>query len=278
MLSYARAGSTAQIIVGSICLTVAAGLVIGGAVSGIGGLLLGAIGPSIAGIINLAIGLTTRRRQSNQILPEAKLTPEARGFLTNLMRSTNTPWANGYQNQPWNWHWQGGPMGAVQAPMNPAQSFFHQLGKQWGFVPKTPKDVLPKTVHDLLDTACFHYNRIWGLLEAGKSDSSFAKIMSTARNGADEALFSILHHCATLQRYPETVSAAARDCEEKIRALKELADGLESIQSRPASISDRLGYTSAMDSALEEIRLERLAREELHTQPDEETNHLRDRL
>ncbi len=275
--SYQRAGSTAQIAVGIPLILIGAGLLVAGTLSHIGGLMLGSIGPFVAGAINLVVGLVARKRAA-QAPVEVRLSSEARGFVWNLMRQTNTSWHH-HGHTPHHWHhahhwgqWMG--QGAGQ---NPATSFLTQLGKQWGFVPKTPKDVLPQQLHDLLEVACYHYNRIFGLLESGKTDTGIVKIAATARAGADEALFAILHHAATMHRYPETVSAASRDCEEKIRALKELADGLERIQTRPTSISDRLGYTSAMDSALEEIRLERLAREELSTHAVDEPN-LRERL
>jgi|GEM_PF-2091732 len=280
--SYQRAGSTAQIAIGAACLVIGAGLLVAGILTGIEGIQLGSIGPFVAGAINLVVGLTMRRRFT-QTQVEVRLSTEARGFLWNLMRQTNSGWHHGHRHHHFHgWHqatrWTNWlPNQGPNGTQNPGASFLTQLGKQWGFVPKTPKDLLPKELHDLLDVACFHYNRVFGLLESGKSDSGLSKVAATARSGADEALFAILHHAATMHRYPETVSAASRDCEEKIRALKELADGLEHIQTRPVSISDRLGYTSAMDSALEEIRLERLAREELSTHGNDEP-HLRERL
>jgi hypothetical protein len=273
MGSYGRTGSAWQIGIGAICLVAGVGLLISGLLSGVKGLTFGSLGPLIAGGINLVVGLAFRKRYQ-QTPNEPKLTNEARGFLLNLMRQTNTGWQHhGHVHA----HWQFGQAPQAQTPLANGETFFHQLGKHWGFIPKTPKDVLPKPLYDLLETSCHHYNRVHGLLEGARSDSAFAKIAQTARQGADEAIFGILHHAATMHRFPETISAASRDCEEKIRGLKELADGLESIQTRPSAISDRLGYASAMDSALEEVRLERLAREELRRVGEDEQN-LRDRL
>ncbi|MBN9501819.1 MAG: hypothetical protein BGO01_06425 [Armatimonadetes bacterium 55-13] len=272
--SQLRTGNAWQIAIGIACTLIGAGLLIAGLISGVFGLKVGSIGPLVAGVINLGIGIAFRRRSTPDQI-EVKLTPEARGFLQDLMRQTNTQWGCGTS---WGSHraWQqsNSPLKTFAGE----NSIFHQLGKHWGFIPKTPKDVLPKPVHDMLDIACFHYNRVYGILESGKTDSGITKVANTARAGADEALFTVLHHAATMHRYPETTASASRDCDEKIRALKEMADGLEKIKVRPTSISDRLGYTSAMDSALEEIRLEQLAREELRTHRSDDEQHLRDRL
>lgn len=266
--AYSRAGFTWQIIGGSICLAIAFGLALGGAISGLPGLWAGAIGPLVAGAINLGIGLRMRKKYS-QNPTEARLTPEARSFLWTLMKQTNTNWNHGSLKVRVHT-----PAMQAPSPIQDGETFFHQLGKHWGILPKTPKDLLTRPIHDILETACYHYNRVFGILEAGRDDSTLTKVGQGAKAGADEAIFGILHHAATMHRFPETISASSRDCEEKIRALKELADGLERIQIRPAAISERLGYTSAMDTALEEVRLERLAREELQLDSDS----LRERL
>jgi len=237
--SYSRAGSSWQIGIGGLCLATGTGLLIGGLASGQPGLIFGALGPLIAGTINLPIGLIMRRRYQ-QTASEPRLTPEARGFLWNLMKQTNTNWGPHHMQGHWQGHRHIGGIPQAPSPIANGETFFHQLGKHWGFLPKTPKDILPKPLYELLETSCYHYNRIHGMLEGGREDTSLSKIAQTARSGADEAIFGILHHAATMHRFPETISSASRDCEEKIRALKELADGLEKIQTRPVAISDRL--------------------------------------
>lgn len=276
MGNYGRSACGWHIGIGAALVALSVGMVIGGLASGVAGLIYGAIGPLIGGGINLGIGLALKKKLQ-QTPNEPKLSPEAKAFIVDLMKQTHTGWNSG--------HGYGGIWVTVQKPAQPAsplsqgETIFHQLGKHWGMIPKTPKDILPKPLHDVLETACYHYNRVFGILEGTRGDSVFTKIAQSAKSGADEAIFAILHHAATMHRFPETISAASRDCEEKIRALKELADGLETMQSRPATISDRLGYSSAMDSALEEVRLERLAREELGRAGDDDDQvHLRERL
>lgn len=270
--NYGRQAFGWHIGIGAALCALSVGLFIGGLASGIAGLMFGAIGPLIGGGINLGIGLALRRKLQ-QAPNEPRLSPEARAFIIDLMKQTHTGWNSGHG---YGAIWNGKTSQQPANPLSNGETIFHQLGKHWGMIPKTAKDVLPKPLHDVLEVSCHHYNRVFGILEGARGDSTFAKIAQTAKSGADEAIFAVLHHAATMHRFPETISSASRDCEEKIRALKELADGLETMQTRPAPISDRLGYSSAMDSALEEVRLERLAREEL-SRPDE-TQHLRERL
>jgi hypothetical protein len=254
---------------------VAAGAVMGiiGAFTGIAGLLFGGLGPIGGGVVNLVLGINLKRR-FQQSPNEPRISPEAKSFLQELMRQTHTGWNSGHGYTA-----NRSAQAAHQAhsPLSQGNTVWHQLGKHWGVIPKTPADVLPRALHDLLDTACFHYNRVLGTIEGARNEPSLAKISQAAKNGADEAIFAVLHQSAMMHRYPETITTASRDCEEKIRALKELADGLEKMLTQPVSISDRLGYTSAMDSVLEDVRLESRAREELRKHSDEE-QHLRDRL
>jgi hypothetical protein len=268
--AYTRNGYIWQMMAAVACGIIGVSLLTSGLLFHNLGLRLSSIGPLLAGGINLYVGNRFRKKVQGQA-PEARLSEEAKGFLHSLMRSTNTNWGSCGWNQ--NGKWQQHLPSAN--PIENGESIFHQLGKHWGLLPKTPKDILPKPVYDILEIACFHYNRVFGILEGSRTDSAVAKVSQSVRAGADEALFSVLHNTALMQKFPETISTSSRDCEEKIRALKELADRLGQIQTRPVSISDRLGYSSAMDSALEELRLEHLAREELKVQ-DQET--LRERL
>ncbi len=273
MTNYGRQAFGWHIGIGAGLVFLSSVLAIVGLAANVSGLIYGALGPLIGGGVNLYLGLALRRKLQ-QTPNELRLTQEARSFLQELMKQTHSGWNPNHGYGPM---WGHTPK-QLQAhhPLANGDSIFHQLGKHWGMIPKTPKDVLPKPLHDLLETACFHYNRIFGILEGNRDESAILKIAQAARSGADEAIFSILHHAATMQRFPETISAASRECEGKIRDLKELADGLEKIQRQPASISDRLSYASAMESALEDVRLERMARDELSL-PDE-ANELRDRL
>lgn len=273
MGNYGRQALGWHIGIGAALAAISIGMFIAGSITGIAGLMYGAIGPLVGGVINVGIGFALKRKLQ-QSPNEPKLSPEAKTFIVDLLKQTHTGWNSGQGYGPL---FNGNQKPAQPAnPLASGETIFHQLGKHWGMIPKTPKDILPKPLHDVLEVACYHYNRVFGILEGARGDATFSKISQSARAGADEAIFAILHHAATMHRFPETISSASRDCEEKIRALKELADGLETMQSRPAVISDRLGYSSSMDSALEEVRLERLAREELSRSDDGQ--HLRERL
>jgi len=271
MANYGRQSWVWHVAIGGGLVALGLGLLFGGLLSGLAGLAMGAIGPFIGGGINLFIGLKLRNRfQQNP--NEPRISPEAKGFLVDLMKQTHSGWnaGHGYRRH-------GQQPTHFATPLSEGNTVLHQLGKHWGVIPKTPMDVLSRPLYDLLETACFHYNRVYGMIEGTRGEHPVAKVGQSARLGADEAIFAILHHAATMNRFPETISSASRECEDKIRALKDLADGLERIQGQPVPITDRLGYTSAMDNALEDVRLERLAREELgkHTNEGQE---LRERL
>jgi hypothetical protein len=271
MANYGRQSWVWHVAIGGGLIALAAGMVIGGLVAGIGGLAVGATGPLIGGGINLVMGLKLRTRY-HQNPNEPRISPEAKAFLVDLMKQTHTGWNSGHGYR------RHGPQPSHFAtPLSNGNTVLHQLGKHWGVIPKTPQDVLSRPLHDLLETACRHYNRVYGILEGNQTENAVSKVAQSARQGADEAIFAILHHASTMNRFPETISSASRECEEKIRALRELADGLERIQGQPVPITDRLSYTSAMDNALETVRLEQLAREELgrHTDPEQQ---LRERL
>ena len=262
--SYGRTGFAWQMGIGATCLAVGGGLLIAGLVSGVAGLLIGSMGPLIAGAINFPIGLYMRKR-FQQAPNEPKMTQEARHFLIGLVRQTNHAWHQ--QGNAWAMRSNNHPSSAN--PLSSGETFFHQLGKQWGFIPKTPKDVLAKPLYELLETACFHYNRVQGMLEASRDAAAVGKVAQSVRSGADEAIFHVLHCAATMHKFPETIAASSRECESRIRALKDLADGLEKLQRQPHSFTD-VPASTAMDSALEEVRLENLARVELG---DDVTEH-----
>ena len=264
--SYSRTGFAWQIGIGAICLAVGGGLLVAGLITRGQDMIVGSLGPLIAGAVNVPIGFFMKKR-FQQAPNEPQLSIEARHFLLGLIKQTSS-----------GLHQNRGTWGSVQirTQTNPlvGESFLHQLGKHWGFIPKTPKDVLARPVYELLETACHHYNRVQGLLE-GRQGSSIAKMGQLVRSGADEAIFQILHSAATMHKFPETVGSTSRDCEDRIRALRELADRLEKLHSQPHLVADVPVQTTAIDSALEELRLEGLARTELSQEPNE-GQHLRE--
>ncbi len=246
----------------AVGLIAVGGIMLGlGANFGITGLQYGALGPLIAGLVNAGFGVFLRRKV--QELPQQPLlTPEAKELLIDMLKQTRTGWTSG---QSYSALFSRTPAPAPQ-PVNPlftGETVAHQLGKHWGIIPKTAKDILGQELFDVVEAACQQYNRIDGILETSRGDTNFARVAQNSRTGADEAIFAIFHRVAMIQRYPETMQSSILDCRDKTRALRELADGLESLRSRPISIADRLGYASTLDSVLEDVRLERMAHEEL---------------
>ena len=191
-------------------------------------------------------------RRSKQSGSEVQLNTEASSLISQL--ATHIGWYNPasmgnrsyqYQNQmkPWkNW---------------------------WGGV-KTSSQILSAEVFEMLERAAFQYNRLSGLLVLAKSASGRSSRMEpNIRNASDQTMFGILNQVALVDKRPESASAIRSQVDHQIKQLEELGDRLELLLSEPTNNFDAISSTSAMDSVLEDLRMEQLAREEIRYRPSE---------
>ncbi len=266
--SMGRFGFVAQMYIGGGLVGVGLVIALIGELNNIRGMEYGAVGPYIAGFTNLVVGGFCYSKFKVHPLKDIRLSTEARSFLGDLYRQVI---GTGYEwyEQTQETHWDG----SVKR---------HDLGrwrsKDYGswFRAKThpPQELLSPELFDLLERACFQYNRICGLVEAAPEASPIKRFTTAAQLSADEAMAQIAHQGSMVSRYPESAAAAVQSVETRIAGLAELADRLESLQSRQPTFVDRMGSSSSLDNLLDELKLEDLARAELQplTRPETSPN------
>jgi hypothetical protein len=266
ILSHAslRRGYVIMGVVGVVMLIVAAGVILGSIVSGQPEVAAGAIGPGVAGLVNLGLSHVFRRRAKPSMEVNANLTPEARGFLANLMKEVyGWPRAWGAVEPKLRWEAQGPPYQNKFDRQRERHAWRRMLASgSWGQRQHSAKESLTPEAFDVLNRASFQYNRVSGILGAGNAD--VARFSASIKGAADQAMADLFHVGFLLDKYPEGSEAAKVKGEQEITALTQLADKLEEMQkSSPAPVSQALS-PSPVASVLEELRLDQLARSELN--------------
>lgn len=255
--SYPRAAQRIQIAIGSglVALGLGIGLV---AYSSGGSFLPAGLGPLLAGAVNLGVGAAMKLRW-NSPATEVKLTPEAKAFLLQLFRRYHSWGWPAWGMTPGEWNgWAGRHQGRALQP--PAWT---------GFAAPPVDDV----TLGLVRRATFEYNRIAGTLAmTAGSHAALAKLAPRLTAAADEAIADVLHQAAMMSRYQESGNVARAQLESRIESLREMAERIEAIAAKEPSLTEKVGYRNKMDDALEELRLEQLARMELRN--DAERNRL----
>jgi len=223
----------------------------------------GAIGPLLAGAINLGVHFAMRRGARNRPVPAA-LTSDAKILLSRLVR-LHAGWGSGYH------YWGPTSVGhhglaSKRAAMEEWRAQMGQIGAgPWlnalGLGAKSAQEVLSEPVFAVLESAAFQYNRVVGLLASG--DDRLGKIVMTVQTAIDEAIADVFHQAAMLEQFPESSGSARKVCEDRTASLREIADRVEALQRREPTLTERLSYTSAVDEALEELRLQTMAESEL---------------
>ena len=183
------------------------------------------------------------RRAKNIPTTEVRLSSQARGLLTRIGQHI------GWHDTSHDWDWATGPTGNFLAGL---------------FGQKTASNVIAAPAAALLEKACFEYNRVWGLLKIADGSTGRSKqLVPQMRVAADEAMISILNQVSLLDKSPETHGTISAQVGQQSSKLKELADHLEGLLSEPASVADRLVSSNVMDGVLDNLRMERIANEEL---------------
>ncbi len=206
--------------------------------------------PFVVGLVNILVALVfggisfwAGRRAKNIPTTEVRLSSQARGLLTRIGQHI------GWHDTSHDWDWAGGQAG----------NFLVGL-----FGQKTAANVIAAPAAVLLQGACSEYNRVWGLLKIADGSTGRAKqLVPQMRVAADEAMISILNQVSLLDKSPETQGTISAQVGQQTGKLKELADHLEALLSEPASIADRLVSSNVMDGVLDNLRMERVAQEEL---------------
>lgn len=134
------------------------------------------------------------------------------------------------------------------------------------------EDLLSPAAFTVLENAAREYNRIAAALAAPDNSPTLRRMAPSIRASAEEAMAEILQLAALLDEFPEGVTparaAAART--EELRTLAAELDRLQNLVSPPAFVNGG----SRIQGVLEELRADRIAREELR-EDDPQTLRIR---
>ena len=270
MLAHAniRRGLVLMSVIGTIMMTMALVVVIIALASGKPPMMGGAIGPGIAGFVNLVLSRVLRGRSKPAMEVNANLTPEARGFMANLMKDVyGWPQAWGAIEPNPIWGAQDGYMGRHERISERHVWRRMIASRSWGKRQQSAQQCLDPIAFQVLDKAAFQYNRIAGILGTGHPDVT--RLAPTIKAAADQAMADVFHVGYLLDAFPESQSSARTMADQDIASLKELGDRLESMQQSPASQVASPALPRPINTVLEELRLDQLARSELNKPAEE---------
>lgn len=224
-------------------------------------IMSGIPGPLAGGLVNLSVGYSIRKKLRNEKPETVNLTPEAKAILTSLVSQF------GISLRPALGDFGG--QGSIRRRIRERHAAARfELSQR-----RMPPVIASSTVIDALDLAASQYNRIAAVLSSTVAGSTLAKMAPRIASAADEAIAEALHQAAIWSAYPEGSTATASRLVATTEALRELAERTETLASQEPSLSERLAYRSGIDEVLEELRLDQLARSELHSRPDAPQDH-----
>jgi hypothetical protein len=227
--------------------------------------MIAALGPFIAGAVNMAVAQVLRRKLAQNPRPAADVTPEAKKMLTALSFRfvwSKNPWMWG-QQQWWDPSAMGQPDGdATWNSWNPQGSWINYYN--------TRLDALPEIVWASMENAAFNYNRLVGAIEASGSSSSIQRLAPRITQGADEAILDVMHQAQLISKFPEGAGSIQAQLETRVATLKELGDRVEALVLREPTFTERLAQRTTADEVLDELRLEQAAYHELSSKVDQD--------
>ena len=200
--------------------------------------LWAAMGPGIAGLVNLYVGHSTKRRFLSNVPVSWALSVQGRALVWTLIRS-----------------YRVGPI--------------REMSRLSHMIRKPQQETL-----ELLDRSAFVYNRIVGLLQPGTSVELPAHVIVAAQTAADEAMCAILNSAGSLDEYPESGEAHRVAIARQTELLSELAERISSLAAAHGEAPIQQ-TSSSMQRVLDELRLEQLARSELRFADTEEASQNR---
>lgn len=276
MLSHANLRRSVVIMtaVGTAMLIMALLICIAALVTGHDAAMAGAIGPTIAGSVNLIVSRVLKRRINPALEVNANLTPEARGFMANLMKDVyGWPQAWGAIEPRAVWNSEPGYMSRHDR-IRERHVWRRMLASgSWGKRQQTAKQCLNPVAFAMLDKAAFQYNRIAGILGTGHPE--VARFEPTIKAAADQAMADVFHVGYLLDSFPESQSSAQAKADQEISALTELGERLETMQQQPAIGSEAVVRASSpISNLLEELKLDQSARAELSKPVEEDKQQL----
>jgi hypothetical protein len=232
------------------------------------GIAAGASGPVVGGAINLAMALSWNKRAKQLEKADTRLSPEATEFMHRLMRA-----AFGWRYKWMFWdNGQGSYIGRGRLRHRIRELKYGTYQDQ----PQKPADqFLNPQVFQLIESASLQYNRVYGLLTSVNysPNSLVGKLKPSLMQAIEEAMATVLHHAAMLDKFPEGNASAAKIIENHTEALREAGDRVESLVSRDVESSiESVSETSALEAVLEDLRLSDQAQKELDSEQTVQIN------
>lgn len=251
-----QVGFKIQVLVGATMLCVSGAMVTAASLGGPFELGFAALGPGIAGVVNLIVGVTMRMRFAPASVVQVDYSPEARDLVRHLCR----------QFSAW------GPSAAANGFARHARhAARHEHFGMRDFGSKLP----PPTDEalDFLDRAAKAYQRIAAVLSINKQQPNIVKMGTRVAITAEEAMADIFHQTAVLCRYPESGPSVRRPVVAEIETLEEIALRLEEMSSE---LPQPHGPNrTSVEDLLTDLRLEALSRAELRPTDDSDSRSQR---
>lgn len=135
--------------------------------------------------------------------------------------------------------------------------------KSWGWmgIKTRAYQELTPTSFELMDRAATECNRVFAVLDHPSPNETITRLSNDLRQALDDGMVSIIEQVTALEHYPESLSPVPI-IERRIKELNELATRVESLNVSEAKT--RIPVESdALRRALEELRFDALARQEL---------------
>jgi hypothetical protein len=123
------------------------------------------------------------------------------------------------------------------------------------------EDVLSPNAFAVLESAAWEYNRVRAALATPDESPTLRRLAPGIRAAAEEAIAEVLHAASLLEQFPES-GAPAQAAAARTAELRSLADELDRIRTTTPSLT-LLSGASRIQGVLDELRADRLAREEL---------------
>jgi len=259
--AFNQVGYRAQLWIGCFILAIAVALVIAGLLAHTAPICFSAIGPFIAGMVNIAVASAIKKKTVSGNPNAVRLTPEAKQMMSVLL------WKFVWRQTPWflNDELWGSSSCGTGGDGGYRAAWDRKYSAQF--------DTLPAQTLALLEAAALNYNRIQGTLELRRqTDTVLERMASKVSIAADETMADILHQAALFGRFPETSAAIVRKIEDSISKLQEIADRLEKIALTEPSFEEKLISRSGAQDVIDELRMEQLARTELISDTRDDVN------
>lgn len=205
----------------------------------------GAFGLTAAILLSVRAALKRRARQTAPV--QTTLTPEARDMLlmllNHLQRATGSPFGHRARMRR--------SMAGAVLPMESTHR---------------SRPLLAEETFELLERAAYEANRLYAVLteSALSKHPALQKLAPAALAATDEAMASILHTAALIERFPESAPQRREGIETQTAELRELAEQIETMASAaPAAIREG-AEISRIQTVLQGLRAEQRALAELN--------------